>query len=91
MSVTVRIAHCEIYNEQFYDLLAPYSRADIQVMEDAKGAVFVKGLTYHVAARCGAAPVSSRHRAVVTHEPRSPLTANKRPMSLVDGSDERRR
>jgi hypothetical protein len=51
MAVTVRVAHCEIYNEQFFDLLAPHSRADIQVMEDAKGAVFVKGLSYHVAAR----------------------------------------
>eukprot|EP00976_Prorocentrum_cordatum_P070403 1179916-Prorocentrum_minimum.AAC.2 len=51
VSITARISYLEIYNENFYDLLAPEAKADIQLQEDAKGAVQVKGVSSHVISR----------------------------------------
>jgi kinesin family protein 6/9 len=55
-SYTVRIGYLEIYNEQFYDLLSPSSPAPnsdgatgLTICDD-RGDIFVKGLTYQLAA-----------------------------------------
>eukprot|EP00741_Cyanophora_paradoxa_P010150 tig00020510_g9825.t1 len=51
-AVTVRLSYVEIYNEQLFDLLAPVPAADqqeLQIVDDAKGSVMVKGLTRPVA------------------------------------------
>jgi kinesin family protein 6/9 len=53
-SYTVRIGYLEIYNESFYDLLSPSALSNTDgnnlSIYDDRGDVFVKGLTYQLAA-----------------------------------------
>lgn len=47
MSYTVRLSYMEIYNEQMFDLLDNIGRSDhLQIVDDHKGGVHVKGLTH---------------------------------------------
>eukprot|EP00884_Botryococcus_braunii_P003070 jgi/Botrbrau1/12764/Bobra.0238s0003.1 len=47
--LSVRISHCELYNEVFFDLLAPENpvggRPALRLKEDCQGRVFVDGLS----------------------------------------------
>jgi len=47
MIYTVRLSYLEIYNEQMFDLLDNIGRSDhMQIVDDNKGGVHVKGLTH---------------------------------------------
>jgi len=47
MSYTVKLSYMEIYNEQMFDLLDNIGRSDhLQIVDDNKGGVHVKGLTH---------------------------------------------
>merc|ERR1719473_1339537 len=53
-SIVVRLSYCEIYNELMFDLLTDTSvsdqSGDLAIVEDAKGAIQVRGLATPVAA-----------------------------------------
>lgn len=52
-AITIRVSYVEIYNEMMFDLLSDVpthsqNASTLQILDDMKGGVHVKGLSMHV-------------------------------------------